>query len=819
MAPNKSSFMFFLKPGDVYQFEIEVFFFNNKTKTVEPMSASSKQTPRVNKVRFGPVMKFIKIDEETFEIVNKEDEKLTLLRNKLSPMLDSEDSMLKKTIISFLDKSNSALLSALNALLDKFHEEANIKELVEVSDVEKSLLEDSSSMSKCNSVSLLRVNSSSRCSLRISSAGSLYKDNKDNQSADSDGRTETEEEEGDEDDKKSKRRRNTRKRLSHEISQPDSECDGSKRSKRVESDSDTESEEFKTKEDHLKSEYKNGSDEDGDDSAEADEDVEDSAEKEDLMEVINKVIEEARFVGIHSENCEVPSALLVNRESVATLRDSLVKHPDKCQCLIGVVRVIKEDTEDIVGKFQVYVNPELFIAVQELSFEGIKVYKTSRIPAVVHTVTQNGPLDQETLGIFLHKNAKEFGNQLRESLLYQDLIRFCCLSVRNQGKGEEVGIFLRQALKDFGKGRQNISLFLFFALLPASYLNKFETFIRLYESGSLPGQGLSSRKLCNVDKNRKSKKSYKLEVPLTLLKLHKKVSQVTRDKMIDDLLANEIDFAKYYSTMKAASEIGDVKRNIEHVSKNSFSEIHQKSPDLFSDSALKKFVGAKISAAGPNNVYNQLVEHVNRSGAGTEKVGNKPEPHPHEVCSQSDNLNMYTLGRKMREFDMVICARGSDKTFNQQNDFCLVEHIKENNGSVGVIIDKDDEKLIQDLKSEVDGTDIVVGCIYVKREEPTVCEGFQKELQAIAVFGDKSVFLDKQIKTFYNSQVKNALPAIIADIMPVKCSILYTFSEESQAFDLDPIGTLSRRKMSLEYLAKKTLVSPLSTKINKKIVN
>ena len=310
MAPNKSSFMFFLKPGDVYQFEIEVFFFNNKTKTVEPMSASSKQTPRVNKVRFGPVMKFIKIDEETFEIVNKEDEKLTLLRNKLSPMLDSEDSMLKKTIISFLDKSNSALLSALNALLDKFHEEANIKELVEVSDVEKSLLEDSSSMSKCNSVSLLRVNSSSRCSLRISSAGSLYKDNKDNQSADSDGRTETEEEEGDEDDKKSKRRRNTRKRLSHEISQPDSECDGSKRSKRVESDSDTESEEFKTKEDHLKSEYKNGSDEDGDDSAEADEDVEDSAEKEDLMEVINKVIEEARFVGIHSENCEVPSALL-----------------------------------------------------------------------------------------------------------------------------------------------------------------------------------------------------------------------------------------------------------------------------------------------------------------------------------------------------------------------------------------------------------------------------------------------------------------------------------------------------------------------------
>ena len=40
-----------------------------------------------------------------------------------------------------------------------------------------------------------------------------------------------------------------------------------------------------------------------------------------------------------------------------------------------------------------YVNTELFIAVQELSSEGIKVYATLRIPAVVNTVTLNGPLE------------------------------------------------------------------------------------------------------------------------------------------------------------------------------------------------------------------------------------------------------------------------------------------------------------------------------------------------------------------------------------------------------------------------------------------
>ena len=44
------------------------------------------------------------------------------------------------------------------------------------------------------------------------------------------------------------------------------------------------------------------------------------------------------------------------------------------------------------------------------------------------------------------------------------------------------------------------------------------------------------------------------------------------------------------------------------------------------------------------------------------------------------------------------------------------------------------------MRANFEGTDIVVGYIYVKREEPLVADGFQKELQAVAVFGNKTIF-------------------------------------------------------------------------------
>jgi hypothetical protein len=54
MVLNKSSYTFVVKPGVHYEFEIEPVFYNTTTKIVEPMSASSKSTPREKNMRCKP---------------------------------------------------------------------------------------------------------------------------------------------------------------------------------------------------------------------------------------------------------------------------------------------------------------------------------------------------------------------------------------------------------------------------------------------------------------------------------------------------------------------------------------------------------------------------------------------------------------------------------------------------------------------------------------------------------------------------------------------------------------------------------------------
>ena len=111
---------------------------------------------------------------------------------------------------------------------------------------------------------------------------------------------------------------------------------------------------------------------------------------EDLMLRINQIISDARFVGVTADMCEIPSTLLVNRDIVAGLKDSLMAHPDKCQCLVGVVEILDNKVDQKrIGRYQVFVNPELFVALQELSFEGIDFYGEDRLPAVVHSVTED----------------------------------------------------------------------------------------------------------------------------------------------------------------------------------------------------------------------------------------------------------------------------------------------------------------------------------------------------------------------------------------------------------------------------------------------
>ena len=246
----------------------------------------------------------------------------------------------------------------------------------------------------------------------------------------------------------------------------------------------------------------------------------------DIMDSVNEVIKNARYKSINPDWCEIPAGISVNKDLVSQLKDALVTHPDKTQVFLGVV-CVTDDEDNMIGGFHVYVNPELFLALRELSLEGFSIQKNNFLPAIVHELGEHDSLDAVTLGMFLNKNSKDFSQKIRDNMKYQDLVRFCVSTISNQTKGSEVAVkdYLKLALKEFSKGRSNWSLFISLASLPASYLTKFEQFIALFERGALFGQKLSGRQLCNADKKRKRKKSLKLMIPVTMLKLHMKVEE------------------------------------------------------------------------------------------------------------------------------------------------------------------------------------------------------------------------------------------------------------------------------------------------------
>jgi hypothetical protein len=452
-----------------------------------------------------------------------------------------------------------------------------------------------------------------------------------------------------------------------------------------------------------------------------------------------------------------------------------------------------------------------------LSLEGFSIQKNNFLPAIVHELGEHDHLDAATLGMFLNKNSKDFSQKVRENMKYQDLVRFCVSTISNQTKGSEVAVkdYLKLALKEFSKGRSNWSLFISLASLPASYLTKFEQFIALFERGALFGQKLSGRQLCNVDKKRKRKESLKLEIPVTMLKLHMKVGQDARESLIDDILNKKMGYSEYCKSLKHVSEIDDVKKLVEGISKSSFKDVHEKQPEFFSEIELTRFVGARNTPTGPNEVYTNLVKHVNVAFGNQSK--DEVRSDQSVVFTPSDNLNLYSLVNKMKTFKVIVLALGEESIADGL--YCIKERIKESTDAVGILINiKDEEKVKEDLALTYSDSGVIVEFIHVKRKSPIVENGFKKELESVAVFGDKSCFKDKVIKTLYGGTVKAALHSVISDIVVGNEKVLYCFTGEAEAFDLDPLGTLARKRIQLEYLGTKTVIESLADKLNMKVV-
>ena len=785
MPVSQSTFTFLVKPGSRFTFGLEAFYFNNKTQELEPLSAASKSTPRCLKKPFGAITGLTVVDNELFEINNFNDEKIVLTFSKLAPLLERNESMIKNTLVAVYDKGLGTLISTLNTLIQKFHSEDRCvtvaashppiphpdTSLPGTSLPDTSLPDTPIKKDPLGSSPSTRIESVSK----PSGSGPPSRSQSINLLAE-DGGEETEYE-SDEDNISSPKKR-ARMDQSEILPQATNFLD-------VNDNNEHPTESIVV------------------------------TEEVSIMERINEVIDKARYKSVNSDWCEVPAGVKVNRDLVNQLKVSLRNHPDRTQCFLGVVCVGDKD-DNMIGPFHVYVNPELFLALRELRFEGFSLGKGDYFPAIVHEIDEKDDIDHITLGMFLNKNSKEFSDKIRETMTYQDLIRFCCQSTRNLKKGSEAEVksYLKNALQEFSKGRPNSTLFISFAFLPVTYQDKFIKFLELFETGSLPGQKLSSRQLCNIDKKRQRKKSFKLEMPVSVVKLHMKISQAARGVLIDEILAKKITFSEYCARLKKAAEMIGVKKQVEMISKESFTTVVEKHPGFFCDKEMEKYIGARNTPSGQNEVYTSLVNHVNVA-LSNQRIDSTSTSHQPAVFSHSDNLNLYSLVNKMKTFRTIIL--GSDECL-ADGLYCVTERIRDSNDAVGILVNvKDEKKVKEDLILSFMESEVLVETIQVKRKVPMVENGFMKTTESLLVFGDKSCFKDKAIKTLYGVLVKEALQFIISDLVVGNEKVLYCFAKEDEAFDLDPMGTLARKKIQIEYLSGKSLIEPLSVKLSKKV--
>ena len=476
----KSSYTLKVVPGDEYEYEMEAFFYNYKTKELEQISSSPQTMPRDLKVPFGFVENVEEVDSKIMKLVNKGGKTILLEFDKLSPLLDDQDSTMKKTLIDLKPSGCSSIVETLKKLILAFHSGENLIIIPQSLINEETSCSGKNKLRKVITVPKEIIDETSNVqtlSVSIARSKSSYSDSDSLSLLNSDQQTES--------------------------------CPPAGKKRKVSDLKDvSDSEDVESFGDEV-----DDNNVDGEDS--------------DIMGHIQSIIKNAEYVAVKFNNIEIPSLVKIDSLRVGQLKESVKRAPDKTQCIVGLIRTVDENGVQ-EGRYQCWVNAELYMAMMEIEMES-EDHALGHILAVVHIVTDGGGVESSVVGSFLLNNSEEFAAKLHHKLNYQDLLRFACMTLTTENS-ERTRSFLKTTLRSFAKGNKNVSFFIKFASLPAAYLNKFEIFCRLFEEGSLHGMRLSFRKRMGVDKESKKKESMKIEVPLKFLKSHLDVSHAFKER-------------------------------------------------------------------------------------------------------------------------------------------------------------------------------------------------------------------------------------------------------------------------------------------------
>ena len=809
--PLKSTFTFKLVPGETFQWEIEVFYFNFKSKDLEPLSSSPQTTPRDLKVSFGFLESVKFVDPQLLSVVNSRKNTALFQFERLSPMLDSDDSKLKRTLIHFKEQGCEKVVKTLNKLIVQFHaDEQRVTSSCGATDSCISLSKGrnstvssktadgsstSSRMSRSQSVSLLnkKFEIDQHTNLDLSYLGESSSQ------------------------LVGKKRKNDCSKTDETASRDDAmageEMGGEKKRKidddKIETDGEMASDDSVTGEEANRKV-------EGDSSED-----EDERGKVEIMKRVQQIIKKAKFLAVKFEKIAIPKDIIINKQTVSNFKEYLTRTPDKTKTsLLGLVRSV--DDEENIGMYECWVNPELFLAHMELKLERNESDEsddsdeyTNRALSVVHTVRSDDEVESRVLGNFLSANSKDFSIKFSEKLTYQDLLRFSIRTLEEENS-DQAKKFVRQTLRGFSKGNRHCGLFIQFASLPPVFLKTFEIFVKLFEEGSLNGMKLSTRKLCGLNSKNKRQEVTKLEVPIDILKSNMKVPEEERKKLLKSLLKADITFPQYKSMLEDAVGLCEVKSLVATKSGQSFAELKIKHPGQFEDKCLMEFIGAKCNPkTGPNQQHTKLTNRLN------EILSIPAEEFPDGLTGavnfvEAEDLGMIATGKKVKEADVIFIQAGSDEDREMFNKFeySIKEHVL---GNSCVSVWAVSGSMVQDINLNfLENSEIVVENVYIKSDKPENANGIRREIVPLIISGHKNLIKDSGLSNVYLSDLNAALPLIISSLVKVKGNVLSVFSDAYGAVDVDPNGVLTRRGVSVCYVGLKECLDDLQKSINKK---
>ena len=408
MAVCKSIFTFKVVDGTSSKLEIESFIYNQKSKAVEPVSASSHSTPKHLKVPLGPLYSIDLVPEDKIEIKNNDGVSVILEFDKFNPLIDLKHSKVKEMLVSLHEKrSPIALVNSVQSLIEKLHGDDNSL----IDHVQKEPLKGQSTPEN-ETKNCFTDDENSEDESDDGYNTQVGTDNC-NKSINGDGRDEA------------PNPRITRQ-LSLTIENGDVYNVKTSNSETVETG-------------HGKRGVEDGLSSDNEDD-------------EDFISEISNIIANAEYCFAEFEECKIPSRVKTDPDLIHSLKSLLQNTPDRTQTVIGLAR--KLDIKGKSGRSLVCVNAEVYVALFELALENRpSCLRNGTFLAISHTIPFESSLNLDSLVQYLNVNSKDFTERVKNGTTYQDLLRLSSTLVNNSNLGDEATkVSLREALRGFSKG-------------------------------------------------------------------------------------------------------------------------------------------------------------------------------------------------------------------------------------------------------------------------------------------------------------------------------------------------------------------------------